>query len=132
MSNERSMNTTQDHKEAAIEFLCLVANGKVREAFGKHISPEFRHHNPYFQGDGESLMIAMEENAGLHPDKILEIQRALQDGDLVAVHSRVRLKPNDLGLALVHIFRFKENLIVELWDIGQAAPENSPNKCGMF
>ncbi len=64
--------------------------------------------------------------------KELEIQRALQDGDLVTVHSRVAQKPGDLGGSVVHIFRFKENRIVELWDVGQAVPENSSNECGMF
>jgi hypothetical protein len=32
----------------------------------------------------------------------------------------------------VHIFRFQNDLIAELWDIGQAVPENSPNQFGMF
>ena len=77
-------------------------------------------------------MAAMEENAAKNPEKVLEIQRALQDGDLVAVHSRVRQKPGDTGIAVVHIFRFQGNLIVELWDIGQGVPENSPNEYGMF
>ncbi len=77
-------------------------------------------------------MAAMEENAAKNPDKVLEIQRALQDGDLVAVHSRVRQKPGDLGGAVVHIFRFQGNLIVELWDIGQEVPKDSPNEYGMF
>ena len=77
-------------------------------------------------------MVAMEENAATNPEKVLEIQHALQDGVLVAVHSRVRQKPGDLGVAVVHIFRFHGNLIAELWDIGQAFPENSPNEYGMF
>jgi predicted SnoaL-like aldol condensation-catalyzing enzyme len=77
-------------------------------------------------------MIAMEENAARNPNKVLEIQRALEDGDLVAVHSRVRRKPGDLGAAVVHIFKFEGNLIVELWDMGQAVPEDSPNENGMF
>ena len=77
-------------------------------------------------------MVAMEENAEKNPDKVLEIQRALQDGNLVAVHSRVKLKPGDPGVALVHIFRFQGNHIAELWDVGQAVPENSPNENGMF
>src|SRR5690349_18011529 len=99
MMNETSLNSTQNDKDAAKEFLRLVASGKVREAYSRYIGPKFRHHNPYFQGDAESLMIAMEENALQNPNKILEIQRALQDGDLVAVHSHVKLKPGDLGLA---------------------------------
>ena len=35
-------------------------------------------------------MIAMEEIAAKNPNKVLEIQRALEDGDLGAVHSRVK------------------------------------------
>jgi len=121
-----------DHKHSAMEFLRLAASVQVREAYRKYASPNFRHHNPYFQGDAQSLMAAMEENAQKNPDKVLEIQRVLQDGDLVAIHSKVKLKPGDLGVAVVHIFRFEQGLIAELWDIGQPVPENSPNQCGMF
>jgi len=42
------------------------------------------------------------------------------------------MKPRDAGVALVRIFRFEGNLIGELRDIGQAAPETSPNEHGMF
>jgi len=127
-----SQHAVNSGKEAAMEFLRLVASGNVREAFRRHAGPDFRHHNPFFAGDADSLMVAMEENAATNPDKVLEIQRALQDGELVAVHSRVRQKPGDPGVAVVHIFRFQGNLIAELWDIGQAAPEYSPNEYGMF
>ena len=124
--------TQQSHKDVAIEFLTLVGSGKVREAYRKHVGPSFRHHNPYFPGDAASLMAAMEDSAAKNPDKILEIQIALQEGDRVAVFSRVRQKPADLGGAVVHIFKFQDGLISEFWDIGQAVPENSPNENGMF
>jgi predicted SnoaL-like aldol condensation-catalyzing enzyme len=119
-------------KEAALSFLRLTASDKVREAYQKHVAPGFRHHNPYFRGDAESLMVGMEENASKNPDKMLEVQRALEEGDLVAVHSRVRIKPGDPELALVHIFRFQGDRIIELWDLGQAVPATSPNENGMF
>ena len=115
-----------------MEFLRLVASGNVQEAYRKHLSPAFRHHNPFFAGDAQSLMSAMKESAANNPDKVLEILHALQEGDLVALHSRVRQTSDDLGGAVVHIFRFEEDLIAEFWDIGQAAPENSPNEHGMF
>lgn len=124
--------TSQSRKDAAIEFLTLVASGKVREAYQRHVGPGFRHHNPYFRGDAASLMDAMEQNAIKNPNKILEVQRALQDGEQVAVFSRVHQKPGDLGGAVVHIFRFDGDHIVEFWDIGQAVPENSANENGMF
>jgi predicted SnoaL-like aldol condensation-catalyzing enzyme len=119
-------------KEAAMAFLRLASSGKARKAFQKHVAPGFRHHNPFFRGDADSLMIAMEENAAKNPDKVLEVQRALEDGDLVAVHSRVRQKPGDRGAALVHLFKFQGDRIVELWDLGQPVPENSPTENGMF
>lgn len=119
-------------KDAAMEFLRLAASGSVREAYQKYVAVGFRHHNPHFRGDAESLAAGMAENAAKFPDKKLEIQRAIEEGDLVAVHSRVRMKPDDAGVAVVHIFRFKANLIAELWDIGMPAPEKSPNEHGMF
>jgi len=38
----------------------------------------------------------------------------------------------DRGAAVVHIFRFEDDRIVELWDLGQAIPQDSPNRHGMF
>jgi len=120
------------HKDAAISFLRLAASGKAREAFQKCVGSNFRHHNPFFRGDADSLRIAMEENAAKNPKKALEVQHALEDGDLVAVHSHVRQNPDDRGAAVVHIFRFQGDRVVELWDMGQPVPENSPNENGMF
>jgi len=130
--SQQAVSSAANHKDAAMEFLRLVASGNVREAYRKHVGPDFRHHNPFFRGDAESLMVAMEGNAAKNPNKVLEIQRALQEGDWVAVHSRVRQKPGERGVAVVHIFRFQGDLIAELWDIGQPVPENSPNEYGMF
>jgi predicted SnoaL-like aldol condensation-catalyzing enzyme len=115
-----------------VSFLQLVASGKVREAYQTYIGPDFRHHNPYFRGDSESLMLAMEENATMNPGKTLEVKLAIQEQDTVAVHSHVKQNPADLGGAVVHIFRFQDNQIVELWDIGQPIPEDSPNENGIF
>lgn len=119
-------------KDSAIEFLELVASGRVSEAYDRHVGAGFRHHNPSFRGDAASLKEAMQENAVKSPNKVFEVQRALQDGDEVAVLSRVRQHPDDAGVAVVHIFRFEGDRIVELWDIGQAVPASSINENGMF
>ncbi|WP_256256501.1 nuclear transport factor 2 family protein [Paenibacillus sp. BC26] len=119
-------------KEKAAMFLSLVASGKVREAYERYVGPDFRHHNAYFRGDAESLMLAMEENAALNPRKTLEVKRTIEEGDSVMVHSHVKQKPEDLGAAVVHIFRFVNGRIIELWDLGQAIPEHSVNENGMF
>ena len=120
------------NRDAAISFLKMASSGDVREAYSKFVGPGFRHHNPFFEGSAETLMKAMEENARDNPGKALDVKRAIAEGDLVAVHSHVRLKPEDRGGAVVHIFRFEEGRIVELWDVGQGVPEDSPNQFGMF
>ncbi|MGG4452196.1 nuclear transport factor 2 family protein [Brevibacillus porteri] len=119
-------------KENAMSFLQLVASGNVREAYQRYTDPNFRHHNPFFRGDAHSLMLAMEENAAKNPHKILEVKHAIEEGDFVAVHSHVKQSHEDIGGAVVHIFRFHNDQIVEFWDVGQAIPNDSPNENGMF
>lgn len=132
MNTEQQLNVTFSLKEKAVSFLQLVASGKVREAYLSYIGPDFCHHNPYFRGDTDSLMIAMEENAAKNPLKTLEVKRAIEEKNIVAVHSHVKQNPEDLGAAVVHIFRFHDDRIVELWDLGQPIQENSINENGMF
>jgi predicted SnoaL-like aldol condensation-catalyzing enzyme len=122
----------ESRKAVAITFLRLAASGHVRDAFEKHVGKGFRHHNPFFRGDAEALIAAMEENARQNPDKRLDVLRALEDDDLVAVHSHVRQNPGDRGAVVVHIFRFDGDRIVELWDIGQPVLADSVNANGMF
>jgi predicted SnoaL-like aldol condensation-catalyzing enzyme len=119
-------------RDVAVSFLELAASGKVREAYTQFVGAGFRHHNPFFEGSAEALIAGMEENARQNPRKVLEVKRAIAEGELVVVHSHVRQKPGDLGAAAVHIFRFEKGRIVELWDLGQPVPEKSPNQYGMF
>jgi predicted SnoaL-like aldol condensation-catalyzing enzyme len=132
MSTEQEIATPSTLKEKAMSFLDSIVSGNVREAYERYIGPNFRHHNPYFRGDAESLMLAMEENAVQNPHKIFEVKLAIEEGDKVSVYSHIRQNPDDRGAAVVHIFRFENDKVVELWDIGQPLPEKSLNENGMF
>ncbi len=123
---------TESNKVDAIAFLELASSGKVNEAYSSYVDTGFRHHNPFFEGSAESLRAGMEENARQNPDKVLEVKRAISEGDFVVVHSHVKQRPGELGAAVVHIFRFANGRIVELWDLGQPVQANSPNQYGMF
>lgn len=123
---------TDSNKDAAVSFLKLAASGQVREAYSKFVGPGFRHHNPFFEGSAEALLAGMEENARQNPNKVLQVKRAIAEGELVVVHSHVQQKPGDLGAAVVHIFRFEKGRIAEIWDVGQPVPDKSPNQYGMF
>lgn len=122
--------TANHDRDAAVSFLKMASGGEVREAYSKFVGPNFRHHNPYFEGSAETLMAAMEDNARNNPEKTLDVKLAIAEGDHVAMHSPVRQNPE--SGAAVDIFRVEEGLIVELWDLGQDMPEQSPNQYGMF
>jgi predicted SnoaL-like aldol condensation-catalyzing enzyme len=119
-------------KKIANDFLRLASKGEAQKAFQLYVGKNFKHHNAYFKGDGETLMKAMDANAVKNPNKVFEIHKILEDGDLVATYSRVQLAQGDMTIAVMHIFRFDNNKIVELWDIGQAAPADAINENGMF
>jgi predicted SnoaL-like aldol condensation-catalyzing enzyme len=127
-----SLKVKKNHKEEAVSFLRLTSEGKVNDAFESYVAPKFRHHNAFFPGDAKSLAAAMERDAAANPDRTIEVEHTLEDGDLIAVHSRVRMAEDGPEMGLVHIFRFEGDKIAELWDIGQPVPDDSPNQYGMF
>jgi predicted SnoaL-like aldol condensation-catalyzing enzyme len=118
-------------KEIAESFLKLASSGKVSEAYARHVHPQFRHHHAYFKGDRQSLLVGMEENAKQFPDKTYQTLRALEDGDLVAIHGRVAMAP-DSQWSVIHIFRFEGDLIIEEWEASQEEFQESPNDNGIF
>lgn len=119
-------------KEQAVSFLQLVATGHVDEAYERYIGSDFCHHNPFFRGEAESLKAAMKENALEAPNKTFDVKHVIEEGEMVVVHSHIKQNPEDLGAAVVHIFRFHDERIVEAWDLGQPVPENITNENGMF
>ena len=119
-------------KEIGKEFLMLCASGNPQMAFNLYAHKNFKHHNPFFKGDADSLMIAMDESAKENPNRIFEIKHILMDGDLVAYHSFIQQTQSDIGLAVVHILKFSDNKIIEMWDMHQPIPDNMVNENGMF
>lgn len=65
-----------------------------------------------------------------HKESAIEFLRLAASGKVREAYRKF-VGPEFRG-AVVHVFRFQGNLIAELWDVGQAVPENSPNEYGMF
>ena len=119
-------------KFSATDFLQLCSSGKVREAFSKYVALGFKHHNPHFAGDSASLMEGMLAAAKMNPQQTFEVQRALEDNEQVAVHSKVTPRPGGPSIAVVHLFRFEGDRVVELWDVVMPVPEKAANENGAF
>jgi predicted SnoaL-like aldol condensation-catalyzing enzyme len=120
------------HKQAAVQFLQLIVAGRIDEAYDKNVDLRGKHHNPFFPAGFPALKKAMIENHVQFPGKQLIVKNVLGDGDLVAVHSHIVLRPGESGIAAVHLFRFQGDMIVEMWDCVQPVPADSPNKDGAF
>ena len=125
-------NAIIDHQQAALQFLELVSTGQIDEAYRKYVDLGGKHHNPYFKAGFPALREAMKANQVQFPNMRLTVKNVIVGGDLVAVHSHVTLSPGETGMAVVHMFRFQGNRIVEMWDLGQPVPADSPNQDGMF
>jgi predicted SnoaL-like aldol condensation-catalyzing enzyme len=124
-------DTIETQKRAAVEFLQFVVAGRIEEAYERHVDMGGMHHNPYFAAGFPALKQGI-ENHEKFPNKQLGVKQVLADGDLVAVHSHVLLREGESGIAVVHLFRFDGDRIVELWDIGQPMPADTLNSDGAF
>jgi predicted SnoaL-like aldol condensation-catalyzing enzyme len=125
-----TLDTNTSITDRAVGFLRLASSGRVREAYDTYAGPTFKHHNPYFAAGADALRAGMEEAHEKQPNLAFEVQRTIADGNFVWVHSRVRKASGDI--AVVHIFRFDNGQIAELWDVGAALPADSPNQDGPF
>jgi predicted SnoaL-like aldol condensation-catalyzing enzyme len=125
-------NNIKARKQSAVQFLQLVVAGRIDEAYQRHVDLVGKHHNPFFPAGFQALKKAMIQNHVQFPSKQLTVKNVLGDGDLVAVHSHIVLRPDETGIAAVHLFRFHNSRIVEMWDCSQPVPADSPNKDGAF
>jgi predicted SnoaL-like aldol condensation-catalyzing enzyme len=121
-----------DNRDIAVGFLRMCARGEVRDAYERHVAAGFVHHNAWFAGDRESLLLAMEQSAVKEPNKAFEPKQVVDGGDRVAVLSHLVRADAGAEMAVVHILRFEGGKIVEMWDVGQEIPKDSPNALGVF
>jgi len=126
------MQTIHTNKQAAAAFLKKVIAGDIDEAYETYIDMQGRHHNSFTAAGFPALKEGMKEAHIKFPNKQFDIQHVIGDEDLVAVHSHLVLEENKTDLAVVHLFRFQNEKIVELWDLSQAITPDSPNKDGIF
>jgi len=48
------------------------------------------------------------------------------------VHSSLLIQHGQPRVVVVHLFQFRGDKIVEMWDVGQTVPVDSSNKDGPF
>jgi len=89
-------------------------------------------HSPHVQ-DGRDVVLNLFANRyENHPGTSISIKRTASEGDLVWIHLHVKRTPEDLGRAVINIFRMEDGKFAEHWNVIQAVPETSKNNNTMF
>lgn len=110
----------------------LFIDHKVDQAVDTYFAPDYIQHNPLVATGAAPMRAFFKGFYAANAASTVEISHVLADGDLVAVHYRFKVKPEDRGMAVVDIFRVENGKIKEHWDVGEPVPEKSANNNGMF
>ena len=128
-----SLTDKNNAKELVIKFSqqAFVERDPVTAA-NKYISEQkYIQHNPH-AADGKKAFNQGFAQYILSTNYKCDIKRVIAEGDLVLVHSHCKENAEDLGTAVMDIFKVEDDKIVEHWDVEQKVPENSENENTMF
>jgi predicted SnoaL-like aldol condensation-catalyzing enzyme len=115
----------------ATRFLTAARAGDVTTARAL-CTVDAKHHNQYFPAGMAVLIDAIAAASVEKPDSTFTVKRVVADGDVVVLHSHVVHSPGEPGYTVFHMFRFEDDRIAELWDVGQMISADSPNADGAF
>jgi len=122
----------ETHKQIVKEFYEFAINQKDFESASKYLGPQYIQHNPNAEDGAEGFKKYIQWLKENFPNNHGDIKRIFAEGEYVIIHVHSKRTPDTRGLAIIDIFRFENNKIVEHWDVIQEVPEQSKNSNGMF
>jgi predicted SnoaL-like aldol condensation-catalyzing enzyme len=122
----------QANLDLVLGMFAEVLNPMDSSAVPRFIAPDYIQHNQAVEPGREALMAFLDTIREQTPEAVHDVKRAFVDGDHVTVHYHVRRWPDDLGWAVIDIFRVEDGLIVEHWDVMQDVIEGGPNPNSVF
>jgi len=101
-------------------------------AVDRFIAQDYIQHNQSVAPGRQPLKDFLDMIRRETPEAVHDVKRAFVDGDHVTVHYHVRRWPDDLGWAVIDIFRVKNGKVAEHWDVMQDVVEGGPNPNSVF
>ncbi|MGB5630336.1 MAG: nuclear transport factor 2 family protein [Woeseiaceae bacterium] len=124
---------TMSPREVVEQFVeVFYGQKKVRQAFEAWVHPDYIQHKTSLPNGREPVIEFLEGLLERFPNRTFTIHRIIASEDLVAVHYHSQASQDDLGFAVVDIFRVEACRMVEHWDVVQPVPEQSANDNTMF
>ena len=122
----------RENLEFVLRMFEQVLNPMDSAAVDRFIAPGYIQHNQMAEPGREGLKRFLDMIRRETPEAVHDVKRAFVDGDHVTVHYHVRRWPDDMGWAVIDIFRLENGLIAEHWDVMQDVVEGGPNPIGPF
>ena len=131
-STARDLTAEEANRALVIEFYDQFFNRHQVEQAARVVADDYKQHNPDVP-DGKAPFVDyftgyFQDN----PQSRASIVRSATDGNLVYLHVHSTTGPQDLGQAVVDIFRVENGIIVEHWDVIQEVPAKAANDNTMF
>lgn len=125
-------DTEAANLQLVLDMFANVLNPMDSGAVDRFIAPAYIQHNQAAEPGREGLKRFLDMIRAATPEAVHDVKRAFVDGDHVTVHYHVRRWPDDLGWAVMDIFRIENGMIAEHWDVMQDVVEGGPNPASPF
>lgn len=126
------VSVAQQNKQLVETVWNAIFNQHDVSVIDTFVADEYKQHNPGFKTGKSAFKTAISGYLDEFPESTATIKQIVAEGDLVFIHNHIQLNPEDRGQAAVDIFRVKDGMIVEHWDVIQDIPEASENDNTMF
>ena len=119
-------------KDRAISFYRTAYEGDPRRAVERYVGDRYVQHNPVVADGKEGFIAYFERMQREYPDKSISFLRAVEEGNLVALHT-LQVWPGNDRYVTMDFFRFDDDgKIIEHWDALQQVPDEMAHTNGMI
>lgn len=131
-SSSRNLANEEANRQLVVKFYDEFFNDHRVAESSKVVAEDYKQHNPDVPDGKQPFVSYFEGFFEKNPGSRAKIVRSSTDGDLVWLHVHSTNDAKDRGQAVVDLFRVKDGMIVEHWDVVQDVPVPSANKNTMF
>lgn len=130
---QHSTQLAEKNKKIVTDFYNGVfIKHQVKEYSDRYIGSKYIQHNPHVTDGKAPFVNYFSQYFKQNPQAKNSIKRAIAEDDLVVLHVHSTENEQDIGTAIVDIFRVENGKIVEHWDVQQSIPKQSANSNTMF
>jgi predicted SnoaL-like aldol condensation-catalyzing enzyme len=128
----RNIELEEANRKLVVDFYDQIFNRHDVDGAAKVVDDSYKQHNPLVPDGKAPFVNFFRDRFSKSTASSARIVRSAAQGDLVWLHVHSKANDQDLGRAIVDIFRVKDGKVMEHWDVIQAVPEKAANSNTMF